>query len=153
MQGHRRVETLAQHLAADHERLTQVLEDVRELARRKAFAQAVKRFGAVRGSFKRHLALQDRILLPLLEEHSPAQAGRAAALRAEHAQLSACLESAARCLGAWEEPSCHAALERLASLLRDHHRRDAENLSPALDGLLHDSTHWQTLLRRAGLRF
>ena len=112
----------------------------------------MKRFGAVRGAFERHLALQERVLLPLLEEQSPGSSSKAAALRAEHAQLKACLEAAARHLSAWEEPSCHESLDRLNLLLQDHHRRDAANLSPVLDSVLNDATQWQTMLRRAGLR-
>ena len=119
-------------LADRHRNIEEVLEDVEELARRRSFTTASKRFGELYRAIDEHVQIEEDFWLPRIETAWPERGERLEAIRADHQDLRRQMASVASAITAAELAEVERAIEALKHLLATHHAREEAEIYPAV---------------------
>lgn len=124
-------------LAWDHDRLDALEGAAFESLGAGDLASARTTFAAFARGLERHIRFEEEILFPAVEERAgfPPHAGPTAVMRAEHAEIRACLAGITAALDA-DGAGAQAIRARLGGLLGDHNLKEERILYPLADRAL-----------------
>ena len=122
-------------LADRHRNIEEVLADVEDLARRRSFLTASKRFGELYRAFEQHANAEEVVWLPRIEQRWPERKAEVEVVRAEHLALREQMEQVSRALTAWQPDESVSRLAELRALIEAHHAREEAEIYPAVVAL------------------
>jgi hemerythrin-like domain-containing protein len=136
-------------LTRQHQRLDHIMADVEFLAARRSYVQAAKRFAEFRWGMENHMAVEERVLLPLFVEKTGDPDGIAATIRDEHTRLQGLLDEIGQSLSQWDYARFGRLIDELNTLTQEHHRHEERLLHPMLESALGNEGDWQRICYQA----
>lgn len=119
----RGMRVVAGYLEAGHDAVDALLSDARALARRRLPGGARSALSQLERRLDRHLRLDERVLLPMLEEQGGARR-TLASLRREHQRLRALVDEAGAVVERRDPRAFLQTTRVLGEHLSRHHRRE-----------------------------
>jgi hemerythrin-like domain-containing protein len=129
--------SLHAYLAWDHHRLDGVLAEVVKKIEDGDVPHALRSLGHYDRGQRRHIRIEEETVFQLYAfERTGAARSPKQVMEAEHAQILKELEAMQAALEHEDVATFRAAHARLSGILKDHHRREEEELYPYIDSLL-----------------
>lgn len=132
------VDSVTAYLAADHDRLDAILEDVcRELEGSRP-ETASERFAEFHRRLARHIRIEEELVFPFFDLRSGISGGPTAVMREEHRAIEQTLARMDSSLSAGDAGGFRAGVNELRQVLGDHNEREERVLYPMTDRMLSD---------------
>ena len=129
-------------LTRQHQKLDHILADVEFLAARRSYVQAAKRFAEFRWGMDNHMAVEEKVLLPLFIEKTGDPDGIASTIHSEHKRLQEVLDEIGQSISQWDYARFGRLIDELNILTREHHWHEESILHPMLEPVLGNESEW-----------
>jgi hemerythrin superfamily protein len=131
-----RTPTLAEHLRADHAHIDGLLTDMQHCLRVGALAEAEVRFEELGKALSRHMAAEEGILYPAMQQMMESVARAVPAMLAQHGELRSLLPELATALAKQDVLSSETLLPQIRRSLARHHEDEERLVYPITDWAL-----------------
>ncbi len=131
-----RTPTLAEHLRADHARIDGLLTDMQHSLRVGALAEAEVRFEELGKALSRHMAAEEGILFPAMQQMMESVARAVPVMLAQHGELRSLLPELATALATQDVLASETLLPQIRRSLARHHEDEERLVYPITDWAL-----------------
>ena len=138
--------SISEYLEADHRRLDALLTSAVDSLGAGSVAQAASAFGLFGEGIEAHINLEERLLLPHVEE-ATGPGGPAEVMREEHGRILRGVWSIGTQLQSGDAARCLEELDALARLLSAHNVKEERVLYPAAERILESLGQREEVLR------
>jgi hemerythrin superfamily protein len=128
--------TLAEHLRADHARIDGLLTEMQHYLRVGALAEAEVRFQVLGQALKRHMAAEEGILYPAMQQMTESVARAVPAMLAEHGELRSLLPELATAMRQQDVLASESLVPQIRRSLARHHENEERLVYPITDWAL-----------------
>jgi hemerythrin superfamily protein len=142
--------SLAEHLRADHARIDGLLTEIQHRMRVGAWGEADQHFAALDHDLVRHMAAEETLLFPALQNMTEGVARAVPGLLAEHAELRGLLPALATALARQDVVASEGIVPQLRRSLARHHEDEERLVYPISDWALSPDEQTQLAERLAG---
>jgi hemerythrin superfamily protein len=142
--------TLAEHLRSDHARIDSLLTEMQHGLRVGALAEAEVRFEALGQVLSRHMAAEEEILFPAMQQMIESVARAVPAMLAEHRELRSLLPQLATALGQQDLLASESLLPQIRRSLARHHEDEERLVYPITDWALAPEEQERLIRRLSG---
>jgi hemerythrin superfamily protein len=142
--------SLAEHLRADHARIDGLLTEIQHFMRVGAWAEADQHLAALDHDLVRHMAAEEALLFPALQNMTEAVARAVPGLLAEHGELRELLPELATALAKQNVVASETILPQLRRSLARHHEDEERLVYPISDWALSPDEQADLAKRLAG---
>jgi hemerythrin superfamily protein len=150
LRENQRTPTLAEHLRADHARIDSMLTEMQHYLRVGALAEAEVRFADLGQALSRHMAAEEEILYPAMQQMSESVAQAVPAMLAEHGELRSLLPELAEALGKQDVLAMETLLPQIRRSLARHHEDEERLVYPITEWALAPSDQERLAWRLGG---
>jgi len=138
--------SISEYLEADHRRLDGLLTQAVDALGAGSVAQAARAFGLFGEGIEAHINLEERLLLPHVEE-ATGPGGPAEVMREEHGRILRSVWTIGTQLRSGDAARCLEELDVLARLLSAHNVKEERVLYPAAERILESLGQREEVLR------
>ena len=131
-----RESTLAELLRADHARIDGLLTEVQHYMRVGAWAEADQHFAALDQTLNRHLAAEEELLFPAMQNMVDNVSRAVPSMLTEHGELREVLPELASALAQQNVLACETILPQMRRSLARHHENEERLVYPISDWAL-----------------
>lgn len=123
-------------LKEDHKTCDELLTQSEEAMSKKDFTSAQKQFGLFLETMKLHLAKEEEVLFPAIEEETGMTMGPTQIMRSEHDQMRQLFTQMSDAVAASDADKFLGASETLLMLIQQHNLKEEQILYPMADQVL-----------------
>jgi uncharacterized protein (DUF2249 family) len=135
-------------LEGDHQRLDRILGAVERLSAQGSFAEAQQRFGEFACGLDWHIAVEEEVLFPTVEQVMGNDGGPTRVMRAEHVEIRRLIGVLGETIAAHDARVISDAIRALAAVLGAHDSKEEGVLYPLADRIAADDQERDELVRR-----
>jgi len=132
------VDSVMGYLAADHDRLDELLIETCRLVDAGDLAAAGKTFATFAAGLTRHIGLEDELLFPRFERATGMTSGPTTVMRREHRVIEDLLAGMTGALGAGDAATFGTLHRELIDVLEPHNHKEEHVIYPMTDEALDD---------------
>jgi len=128
--------TISHTLSGDHRHCDELFTEAEAAVEAEEWIRADSLYGDLRDAMHRHLAMEEEVLFPALEERHGGPLGPTQMMRAEHDEMRTLLDEMTHALGAREGSRFLGLAETLLILIQQHNYKEENILYLMADQVL-----------------
>ena len=130
------MESICAYLRHDHQRCDELLGQAETSVAQRDWEAAIDNLGRFQDMLRRHIRMEESVLLPAFEQTLSGGAGPAAILRAEHRQIDGIVDRMRDAIERSDPADYVLHAETLTLLMQQHALKEEDMLYPLLDRVL-----------------
>ncbi len=144
--------TVNGYLAADHDRLDDLLVEVTDLIAAGDFDQADRILARFASGLRRHIRLEDDVLFPTFEQVTGMASGPTTVMRDEHRAIEQHLDALVTAVEHRDRATFSTERAAMLAVLGDHNAKEEAIIYPMTDANLPDAQRVQLVARLRAFR-
>ena len=130
------MESICAYLRHDHQRCDELFDRAETSVAQRKWEAAIDHFRRFQEMLRRHVRMEESVLLPAFEQALSGGAGPAAILRAEHRQIDGIVDRMREAIERSDPAAYVLHAETLTLLMQQHALKEEDMLYPLLDRVL-----------------